>query len=51
MESNRNDTIELNKTETETDSKILKSNLCLPKGWRGINGQVEIDLYTLLYIE
>ena len=39
--------------KTEADSKILKSNLRLPPGETeegGINEEVEIGTYTLLYI-
>ena len=52
MESNRNDTIELNKTET--DPKISKPNAWLQKGkcgGGGINDRVGVDLYTLLYVK
>ena len=38
----------------ETGSKILKPNLQLPKekhGGRGINQEVAVDIYTLLYIK
>ena len=48
MDSNKNDRIEM--TKTETDSKILKPNLCLPKGKRGGGGVRGggIEIYTLV---
>ena len=46
MDSNRNDTIELIH-KTETDSKTLKPNLCLPKGKQGR----EIRRLGLIYIQ
>ena len=54
MDPNKNDTKELIH-KTETDSKILKPNLWLPC-WKetfrgGINWEVVIDIYTVLYVQ
>ena len=39
--------------KTETDSQTSKTNLRFPKreGWRGINQEVRINRYTLIYIK
>ena len=52
MESKKNDTNELI-NKTETDSQTQKTNLWLPKGkgGEGINYEVLINIYTLLYIK
>ena len=48
----KNDTKELIH-KTETDSKTSKPNLWLQRGnaWRGINWEVWIYMYTILYME
>ena len=39
--------------KTEVDSQIQKTNLWLPgyEEWGGINWEIGIDIYTLLYIK
>ena len=47
----KNDTDELI-YKTEIESQIQKTNLWLPKGgWGGKNWEIEINIYTLLYIK
>ena len=37
--------------KTEIESQMLKTNLGLPRGEGGINWEIGIDIYTLLYIK